>query len=109
MTLCACAWSGGPTAGASATPASPPRAARAAGLPRLVPDGRSSRAAAARSLALSLEPGETEALLREVPEVYRTQIQEVLLAALALAFAGGSGVPALLVDLEGHGREDIGA
>ena len=83
--------------------------ARAALLPRLVPAGGESRVSAARSLSLVLESDATEALLREVPEVYRTQIQEVLLAALARAFAAHTGTPGLLIDLEGHGREDFGA
>src|SRR6185437_1828032 len=58
--------------------------------------------ASARSVVVSLEAAETEALLREVPEAYRTQINDVLLTALGLAF----GAP-VLVDLEGHGREDV--
>ncbi len=84
--------------------------ARAAQLPRLVPDGGGeSQVGAARSLSLALDRDATAALLREVPEVYRTYIQEVLLAALARAFTARTGAPALLVDLEGHGREDFGA
>ena len=63
--------------------------------------------AAARTITVSLSAPETEALLREVPSVYHTQINDVLLTALAEAFAGWTGSRSLLVDLEGHGREDL--
>ncbi|MEG5160088.1 amino acid adenylation domain-containing protein [Microcoleus sp. AT3-A2] len=57
------------------------------------------------SVALSVE--ETKLLLQEVPAVYRTQINDVLLTALGQAFARWTGNNSLLLDLEGHGREDI--
>ncbi|HYV13035.1 MAG TPA: amino acid adenylation domain-containing protein [Pyrinomonadaceae bacterium] len=49
---------------------------------------------------------ETRALLHEVPAA-RTQIDEVLLAALVRATGNWTRTYALLVDLEGHGREEI--
>jgi len=49
----------------------------------------------------------TEALLREVPRAYNTQISEVLLAALAGAYHAWSGERLLSVDVEGHGREAL--
>jgi len=49
----------------------------------------------------------TEALLRTVPRAYNTQINEVLLAALAGAHQRWSGERLLLVDAEGHGREAL--
>ena len=49
----------------------------------------------------------TEALLREVPLVYRTQITEVLLAALAGMYQQWTGERHLIVDVEGHGREAL--
>jgi non-ribosomal peptide synthase protein (TIGR01720 family) len=63
--------------------------------------------AQARTLSVSLNAAETQALLQEVPVAYRTQINEVLLTALVRAFAKWTGSPSLLVDLEGHGREEI--
>jgi non-ribosomal peptide synthase protein (TIGR01720 family) len=42
-----------------------------------------------------------------VHRAYRTQINDVLLAALAHALCGWSGQPTVLVDLEGHGREVV--
>ena len=51
---------------------------------------------------------ETRVLLKDVPEVYHTQMNDVLLTALVEAFAAWTGNRTLLVDLEGHGREPIG-
>jgi amino acid adenylation domain-containing protein/non-ribosomal peptide synthase protein (TIGR01720 family) len=59
------------------------------------------------SVAVELGAAETRALLQEVPEVYRTQVNDLLLAALVRAFAAWTGEGTLLVDLEGHGREEI--
>ncbi|HVR07522.1 MAG TPA: condensation domain-containing protein, partial [Thermoanaerobaculia bacterium] len=70
--------------------------------------GAGPAAAAPRVVSLALAPAETGALLRQVPEVYHTRIDEVLLSALARAFAARSGERGLLLDLEGHGREDLG-
>ena len=54
-----------------------------------------------------MSSSETEALLREVPDVYRTQINDVLLMALARVIAAFSRSAVVLFDLEGHGREDL--
>jgi len=61
----------------------------------------------ARRIRTALSAADTQALLQEVPTVYRTQVNEVLLSALVRAFARWSGRDSLLVDLEGHGREDL--
>jgi amino acid adenylation domain-containing protein/non-ribosomal peptide synthase protein (TIGR01720 family) len=64
----------------------------------------------ARSLSfvtVSLDPEETRALLQEAPRAYRTQINDLLLAALAEALAAWTGSRRLLFDLEGHGREEL--
>ena len=58
---------------------------------------------AAESFAVGLEAHLTEALLREVPRVYHTRIDEVLLTSFALAVAERFRVPAL-IRVEGHGR-----
>jgi non-ribosomal peptide synthase protein (TIGR01720 family) len=60
--------------------------------------------------ALSAE--ETQALLTIAPLAYRSRINDALLAALSIALAEwrserGENGAAMLVDLEGHGREDI--
>jgi non-ribosomal peptide synthase protein (TIGR01720 family) len=63
--------------------------------------------ASARSVEVSLGAEETQALLQEVPGVYHTQINDVLLTALVEAFASWTGRRRLLIDLEGHGREAL--
>lgn len=62
---------------------------------------------AARTVSVALSVEETQALLQEIPAAYQTQINDVLLAALVLAYEQWTGKPSLLVDLEGHGREEI--
>nr|QEO74259.1 condensation domain-containing protein [uncultured bacterium] len=69
-------------------------------------EGANTRASA-RQVRVALAPENTHGLLREVPSAYRTQIREVLLTALAAAFAQWTGPGTLPVDVEGHGREDI--
>jgi hypothetical protein len=49
----------------------------------------------------------TDALLHKAPQAYRTQINDLLLTALALTLHSQTGNPTLMVALEGHGREDI--
>ncbi|MBD6618563.1 amino acid adenylation domain-containing protein [Komarekiella sp. 'clone 1'] len=57
------------------------------------------------SVSLSVE--ETQSLLQQVPAAYRTQINDVLLTALLQTFHQWTGESSLLIDLEGHGREEI--
>ncbi|MFF5965052.1 amino acid adenylation domain-containing protein [Streptomyces collinus] len=64
-------------------------------------------ASTVRSLRLALPPGTTGPLLTAVPSAFRTGIQDVLLTGLALAFAGRSGSPHLVLDIEGHGRDEL--
>ncbi|BAY66479.1 amino acid adenylation domain-containing protein [Calothrix brevissima NIES-22] len=58
-------------------------------------------------LSLSLNAEETRKLLQEAPAAYNTQINDVLLTALVQSFEKWTGSDSLLVDLEGHGREEI--
>jgi non-ribosomal peptide synthase protein (TIGR01720 family) len=58
-------------------------------------------------VAVALSEERTQALLQEVPPVYRTQINDVLLTALVQSFARWTGEHTLLLDLEGHGREEL--
>jgi len=69
--------------------------------------GGANDAASADTLEVSLGAEETRALLQDVPAVYRTQINDVLLTALAQAFARWTGKPSVRLDLEGHGREEL--
>jgi non-ribosomal peptide synthase protein (TIGR01720 family)/FkbM family methyltransferase len=59
----------------------------------------------AQSVTITLTAEETHALLHEVPAVYRTRINDALLSALARAFRSWTNAGTLLIDLEGHGRE----
>jgi non-ribosomal peptide synthase protein (TIGR01720 family) len=69
-------------------------------------DGRNTETEAAR-LIVELSTERTRALLQEVPAAYGTEINDVLLAALAQALGTWTGRRAVRVDLEGHGREDL--
>ncbi|MER6796953.1 amino acid adenylation domain-containing protein, partial [Amycolatopsis mediterranei] len=64
-------------------------------------------AGSARTVTVRLDPATTDALLHQVPEVYRTQINDVLLGALGRVLARWTGRERVLVGLEGHGREEI--
>ncbi|MBD2040609.1 non-ribosomal peptide synthetase [Microcoleus sp. FACHB-672] len=63
--------------------------------------------ATANTVSVTLSVEETRSLLQEVSAAYHTQINDVLLTALLQAFEEWTGKQTLLVDLEGHGREDI--
>jgi amino acid adenylation domain-containing protein/non-ribosomal peptide synthase protein (TIGR01720 family) len=63
--------------------------------------------ASACNVSVSLSAEETRALLQEVPKAYHTQINDVLLTSMVQAFAQWTGTRCLLVNLEGHGREEI--
>jgi amino acid adenylation domain-containing protein/non-ribosomal peptide synthase protein (TIGR01720 family) len=54
-----------------------------------------------------LDAGRTDALTRTVPAAYYVRVDDILLTALADALTGWTGAGAVLVDLEGHGREDL--
>ncbi|WP_050512153.1 non-ribosomal peptide synthetase [Streptomyces rimosus] len=60
-----------------------------------------------RTVHDGLDAADTEVLLRRVPGVLRAKVDEVLLAMLGQALSGWDGTGPALVDLEGHGREDI--
>jgi non-ribosomal peptide synthase protein (TIGR01720 family) len=69
--------------------------------------GQENFASSTEVVSMSLDQFDTEVLLQEVPGVYYTQINEVLLSALAVALKQWSGQRLLLIDTEGHGREPI--
>ena len=79
---------------------------QASPLPLDYPEG-SNTAASARALSVGLSVEETSDLLQKVSAVYHVQINEVLLTALARAFSSWTGQTYLLIDLEGHGREEL--
>ena len=71
------------------------------------PTGGPGTYAAQRSLSVRLNPEATSALLRTLPDTYRTQANDVLLSALGRALCGWSGRDRVVVDVEGHGREEL--
>jgi amino acid adenylation domain-containing protein/non-ribosomal peptide synthase protein (TIGR01720 family)/FkbM family methyltransferase len=75
-------------------------------LPVDTPGGANTEASA-HCVQVLFSVAETRALLQEVLAVSRLEITDVLLTALAQAFAQWTGKPYLLLDLEGHGREDL--
>ena len=70
-------------------------------------------AGTARHLTLTLPAEVTGSLLTTVPTVFHSRINDVLLTGLVLAVAswrqaqGASGSNAVLLDVEGHGREEL--
>ncbi|HEV2735411.1 MAG TPA: condensation domain-containing protein, partial [Longimicrobiaceae bacterium] len=69
--------------------------------------GGENTAGSARTVVSTLGEEETRALLTGVPAAYRTQVNDVLLCALAQAFRAWTGERTLRIHLEGHGREDL--
>ena len=79
----------------------------ARGVAPLPVDGEGSGTVAdARAVAVALDAEETRALLQDVPAAYGTQINDVLLTALAEAVSAWTGAPRVRLSLEGHGREE---
>ncbi|NET72097.1 MAG: AMP-binding protein, partial [Sphaerospermopsis sp. SIO1G2] len=59
------------------------------------------------SVTLTLDSEQTNALLKDIHSAYNTRINDVLLTALIQSFQQWTGENHLLIDLEGHGREDL--
>ncbi|MDO7899400.1 non-ribosomal peptide synthase/polyketide synthase [Pseudomonas citrulli] len=54
-----------------------------------------------------LDANLTRQLLQEAPSAYRTQVNDLLLTALARVIGRWTGQPSVLIQLEGHGREAL--
>uniref|UniRef100_UPI002361F814 non-ribosomal peptide synthetase n=1 Tax=Pseudomonas sp. SBT1-2 TaxID=3027852 RepID=UPI002361F814 len=59
------------------------------------------------SVDTRLSKRDTQRLLQDAPAAYRTQINDLLLTALARVITRWTGGDSALVQLEGHGREDL--
>ncbi|CAH2574160.1 Linear gramicidin synthase subunit C [Planktothrix rubescens] len=70
-------------------------------------DIKSNTVAHARTVSFTLGEEQTRLLLQDVPQAYNTQINDVLLTALVQAFARWTGFCDLVIDIEGHGRENV--
>src|SRR6266508_2451242 len=62
-----------------------------------------------QAVVSQLSREQTQALLQEAPGVYHTRINEVLLTCLAQVLSQWTGTRRVMVDLEGHGREQVEA
>jgi len=69
--------------------------------------GGANTKASARSVKISLTSDETRALLQGIHKAYHTQINDILLTALVQVLATWSESNSVIIDLEGHGREEI--
>ncbi|MDC6169757.1 condensation domain-containing protein [Paucibacter sp. XJ19-41] len=74
--------------------------------PAAYEEGSSATAHATRA-AFKLSPALTQQLLKQAPSAYRTQVNDLLLTALARSLCRRRGTGSFLIDLEGHGREDL--
>jgi amino acid adenylation domain-containing protein/non-ribosomal peptide synthase protein (TIGR01720 family) len=70
-------------------------------------EAKSNIVAHAKTVSFTLTEEQTRLLLQEVPQAYNTQINDILLTALVQAFACWTGSYKLLLDMEGHGRENV--
>ncbi|MCE5985399.1 condensation domain-containing protein, partial [Pseudomonas sp. LF19] len=84
--------------------------AQLAGVQTALPGARADASLAnrhARSVHSRLSPELTRRLLQEAPAAYRTQVNDLLLSALARVIGRWSGQADTLIQLEGHGREEL--
>ncbi len=69
--------------------------------------GGNNTTRSADHVRVTLNADATWALLHQIPQAYRTRINDVLLTALVRAMTRWSGEDRLSIVLEGHGREDL--
>ncbi len=60
-----------------------------------------------RKVQVRLDAEQTRQLLQQAPKAYRTQVNDLLLTALARTICRWTGQGSTLIQLEGHGREDL--
>ncbi|WP_175653603.1 non-ribosomal peptide synthetase, partial [Pseudomonas sp. Marseille-P9899] len=75
-----------------------------------LPDRKAGAEASSRTVAsvtTCLDRDLTRQLLQDAPAAYRTQINDLLLTALARVICAWTRQPSVLIKLEGHGREDL--
>jgi non-ribosomal peptide synthase protein (TIGR01720 family) len=80
-------------------------AAPAATIPEEMADHATNTWQSAEHVYVRLDPETTRALLEKTAPTYRAEVQDVLLTALARSLIPWTGHDAMVVDLEGHGRE----
>ncbi|TFY89458.1 amino acid adenylation domain-containing protein [Pseudomonas nabeulensis] len=67
----------------------------------------STRNRDADTVSVRLDAEHTRQLLQQAPSAYRTQVNDLLLTALARVLCRWSGHASALIQLEGHGRESL--
>ncbi|MFJ4051770.1 amino acid adenylation domain-containing protein, partial [Pseudomonas hunanensis] len=80
------------------------------GAPRTLPGAIAeapARHCDSHSVYSRLDASVTRQLLQQAPAAYRTQVNDLLLSALARVITRWSGERSVLVQLEGHGREAL--
>ncbi|WP_046759183.1 non-ribosomal peptide synthetase, partial [Kordia jejudonensis] len=60
-----------------------------------------------KNYSVSLDASATKSLLHEVHTAYGTEINDILLSALAMALQSWMQAPKVVIGLEGHGREEL--
>jgi amino acid adenylation domain-containing protein/non-ribosomal peptide synthase protein (TIGR01720 family) len=55
----------------------------------------------------TLDPARTRQVVQDLPVALKSQVTEILVAPLASSLARWTGTDRVLLDLEGHGREDL--
>jgi non-ribosomal peptide synthase protein (TIGR01720 family) len=80
-----------------------------AGVPADLPVDRYGRNTVGSTgvVSVRLDSDATDALLHRVPGTYRTQVNDVLLAALGRVLSNWTGRDRVLIAMEGHGREEL--
>lgn len=68
--------------------------------------GKENTVESTAAFSISLETQETTSILQEIPKIYHAQVNEVLLTALTQTLNRWAAADRLLVDVEGHGREE---
>ncbi|MHA6534792.1 condensation domain-containing protein, partial [Paenibacillus sp. BAC0078] len=76
-------------------------------LPKDGESGGARTIGSSASTAISLSEKETKNLLTGTHHAYKTEMNDVLLAALGLAMQEWTGHETLAIHLEGHGREEV--
>ena len=69
--------------------------------------GGANTVASQQAVTVALSAEHTRLLVQEAPAAFRSRIDDVLLAALGRAFDRWAGSSRVLVELEGHGREEL--
>ena len=67
----------------------------------------SNKVSDSTNIEMRISKEDTDKLLRDTNKAYNTEINDILLAALGLTIKEWTGENKVLVNLEGHGREDI--